>query len=332
MQIMNRLPLGVVIPTRNSMKYLPAHVESLAAWLDLAEQVVVVDSSSQDGSEAFLKEKLQHPNLHFLQHPPGLYASLNHGIRQLNTEFCYLATVGDSLTREGVVQMMSSARSLQCDVLVGTPDFINEAGLPCDGPEWPVAEIANRLQLKQPGCLPAPIVMATALLYLGEALTGSCASDLFRTTVLQRFPFPVTSGKSGDGAWGLQNAGRVRWAATMARVSTFRFHPPASTARELQDGANIYEYARTVTEMVEEWRAGCPAGFPDSIKADIQTMLTLSIEYEKCRGQHNRDRRSRWPWSLNPSAWAVRSRRNSIKQQMEAVRSRIFSDAWLPPG
>jgi glycosyltransferase involved in cell wall biosynthesis len=44
------LPLGVVIPTKNSMPYLPSHLEAMREWQDLAEEIVVVDSFSTDGS------------------------------------------------------------------------------------------------------------------------------------------------------------------------------------------------------------------------------------------------------------------------------------------
>jgi hypothetical protein len=65
------LPLGVVIPTKNSMPYLPRHVEGLRPWLDLAAEVVVVDSYSTDGTVDFLRANLGHPELRFTSHPPG---------------------------------------------------------------------------------------------------------------------------------------------------------------------------------------------------------------------------------------------------------------------
>jgi glycosyltransferase involved in cell wall biosynthesis len=58
---------------------------ALRSWLDLAQEVVVVDSESSDGTVEFLQSELRHPNLRFLSHPPGLYQSWNFGIRNLNT-------------------------------------------------------------------------------------------------------------------------------------------------------------------------------------------------------------------------------------------------------
>jgi len=57
------------------MRYLPGQVENFATWIDLAEQVVVVDSFPTDGTVEFLKANLKHPNVLFVSHLPGLYAS-----------------------------------------------------------------------------------------------------------------------------------------------------------------------------------------------------------------------------------------------------------------
>ena len=34
------LPVGVLIPTRNSMRFLPCHVEAMRHWLDLAQEII----------------------------------------------------------------------------------------------------------------------------------------------------------------------------------------------------------------------------------------------------------------------------------------------------
>ena len=153
------LPIGVVIPTKNSMKYLPGHLESLATWIDLAEQVVVVDSFSKDGTVEFLEANLHHPNVLYLNHPPGLYASWNFGIRHVTSGYCYIATVGDSITPAGIGHMASVAVRLNCDVLVSQPDFVNESGQPCGGPDWPMADVIRQLGLKEPVPLPSAIIL-----------------------------------------------------------------------------------------------------------------------------------------------------------------------------
>src|SRR5207248_6943191 len=49
-----RLPIGVVVPTRNSASLAPEHLETMRPWLDQVEQVVVVDSFSKDGTVQLL--------------------------------------------------------------------------------------------------------------------------------------------------------------------------------------------------------------------------------------------------------------------------------------
>ena len=68
----NKLPVGVLVPTLSCAPLLPRHLESMAQWLDLVEEVVVVDSFSKDGTLEMIKSKLRHPRLRILSHPPGL--------------------------------------------------------------------------------------------------------------------------------------------------------------------------------------------------------------------------------------------------------------------
>src|SRR5438046_3368389 len=122
------LALGVVIPTKNSMAYLPRHVAGLQPWLELAAEVVVVDSHSTDGTVGFLRANLRHPALRFTDHPPGLYASWNHGVAEISSKYVFIATTGDTITREGVCQLVEAAESLGCDVVISKPTFCDAAG------------------------------------------------------------------------------------------------------------------------------------------------------------------------------------------------------------
>src|SRR4051812_15134731 len=106
------LPLGVVIPTKNSRPYLPAHLDGLRSWLDQAEEVVVVDSFSTDGTVEYLRENLAHPHVTYLTHPPGLYASWNHGISRIRSRYVFIATSGDWITLPGLEQLLRAAETL----------------------------------------------------------------------------------------------------------------------------------------------------------------------------------------------------------------------------
>jgi hypothetical protein len=319
------LQFGVVIPTKNSMKYLPGHVANLQAWIDLAEQVVVVDSFSTDGSVAYLKEKLRHPDISFVQHPPGLYASWNFGIGHVRSEFCYISTVGDSITRAGLDHFVATAARLNCDVLVSRPEFVDEAGQPCAGPTWPMDEVIGRLKLNEPARLPSAIVVATALTHTGGALTGSCASDLFRTEVLQKNPFPLAFGAAGDGAWSLQHASCLTWAVTPEKFTTFRLHPPTASASEVEVGKTADNFAPLTRTIILDWLESNAHDASVEERDDIRRLLALTTELAALRERCHCLRKAKWPWILNPSAWTARSRRNQLKSRFDCLMEKIYA-------
>lgn len=321
------LPIGVVIPTRESIRYLPEHVNGLSRWIELADQIVVVDSYSADGSMRYLQENLRHPRVLFLSHPPGLYASWNHGIRHVTAEFCHISTVGDSISREGIEHLVSTASALQSDVLVSRPNFVDEAGRPCDGPEWPMDDLVNVLKVTEPCPLPSAAIVATALAHTGGAITGSCGSDLFRTTALQQFPFPTDYGHSGDAAWSLQNAGRLKWAVTRKIVSTFRWHPPTAPNLHIKDSEDTRRYAEMAPQMVGDWLANHPECFPEELLRNVKDLLSLSIAYKQRRHECNRFRKSPWPWILNPAAWAARVHRDALKGRVQGLFESICRES-----
>ena len=110
------------------MAYLPRHVEGLRTWLDMAMEVVVVDSHSTDGTLDYLRANLRHPALRFTNHPPGLYASWNHGIAQIQSKYVSIATTGETITRDGVCKLVDAAESLECDVVISKPSFCDKSG------------------------------------------------------------------------------------------------------------------------------------------------------------------------------------------------------------
>jgi len=310
------------------MPYLPDHVRNLFTWIDLAEQVVVVDSFSRDGTVDFIKKNLRHPNLQFVDHPPGLYASWNHGIRQVTTAYCYISTVGDSISRAGIEHLTSTASRLQSDVLVSRPDFVNATGRACKGPAWPMDDIVKHLRLQQPCCLPSAVMVAVALTHTGGAITGSCASDLFHTTTLQNHPFPLGFGVAGDGAWSLANTGRIVWAVTPEKVTTFRRHPSTASAAEIKAGDVANNFAQRANDVVSEWLQSCPAGVASETYADIRRLLPLAVEYERSCRRYNDFRKNKCPWILNPRAWLARSRRNALKSRVNDLMQKICRQSY----
>ena len=70
----------MVVPTYNCRYLLIAHLSAMQAWLDLIEEVIVVDSRSTDGTLELIRAELRHPRLRIIERDRGLYASWNEGI------------------------------------------------------------------------------------------------------------------------------------------------------------------------------------------------------------------------------------------------------------
>jgi glycosyltransferase involved in cell wall biosynthesis len=225
------LPISVLVPTRNSMPLLPGHIQSMRPWLELAEEIVVVDSHSQDGTPELLERELGGPRLRLLSHPPGLYQSWNFGIAQCRAKYIYISTVGDAVTRPGLEELAAAAEMLSADITLSPPRMVTVAGEP-KGKTWPIHSLIEQLGLAAPVSLHGAGAQLFAFTNLLRGILGSSASNLYRTETLQRFPFRTDFGTAGDLAWGLEHAAEVRWAIVPRAFSTFVFHPKAYSKRD----------------------------------------------------------------------------------------------------
>lgn len=318
--------IGVVIPTRNCRPYLERHVAGLSHWIDLAEEVVVVDSDSTDGTVEFLQAHLPHPNLRFLRHPPGLYASWNFGISQIRAKYTAIATCGDTLSREGVESLLLGMQRLGCDVLISKPVFEDPEGRALPAPRWPVDEVVETLGLDSPLALTRLEALAFMAADLSAAFTGSCASCLFRTEALQQRPFPTDVGASGDGVWALRNALQMIWGVTPEVVSTFLKHPidPGSADRKAPTGVQLRPdlfLAQSVAEALDTGLVSREAlqalGWPE--------MERRLAEYCVAKADFDRARRGKLPWVLRPSAWGSRMRRNRARECVRRLRCAMLA-------
>ena len=81
------------------------------------------------------------------------------------------------------------AERLQSDVVISKPTLINEAGDPLPDDRWPIDEIVDQLQIKQPQLLARSEQFLFAVVNTWGAILGSAASNLYRTDCLRRRPF-----------------------------------------------------------------------------------------------------------------------------------------------
>jgi Glycosyl transferase family 2 len=320
------LPLGVVIPTKNSMPYLPGHLEAMRAWQALAQEIIVVDSFSTDGSVDFIKSNLAHPRVSYLSHPPGLYQCWNFGISRITQPYFYLATTGDTVTRAGVEKLVATAESLAADVVISKPEFMTRDGRPAEDIHWPIDDIIATLDITAPRKLAKLEAVIFAVAYATGALLGSSASNLYRTEAMRRFPFPIDFGTGGDGAWGLLHAPEVAWAVMPEKFSTFLIHPTNASDEEKQSWRTARHPDEVLRAGMESWRHSGVISDRDFPAADWEALLGALASYLDAKAAFDQNRRGPVPWVVNPRAWQNRLRRGrSARQLSELKRKGLLS-------
>jgi hypothetical protein len=321
------LPVGVLIPTRNSMAFLPRHVETMRHWLDLAQEIVVVDSESRDGTVEFLRAKLPADKTRFFKHPPGLYQSWNFGVQQVSAQHTYVSTVGDEISREGFAHLAEVAERFSSDVVISPPGFVDEAGRPAHANHWPVHRIISHLNLQRETCLEGIVPFLVALTFLPFAILGSSASNLYRTTVLQENPLPTDFGWNGDGAWGLANAWKIRLVVTPRRMSFFRKHRklyPLCEYTAMDSDRRMLDAGLAALKQALSLRPEMKA---EAARLGLERFIAAKELAQSWRAELMRQRSRAWPWVLNPLAWRARSRRIAEQHRCEALLKSVLVSA-----
>jgi len=314
------LPIGVVIPTRNAASLLPQHLAAMRQWIDQAQEVVVVDSFSKDGTLELVKSELRHPRMRIFEHPPGLYQSWNHGIRQLQAEYCYISTVGETITLEGLQHLAEVMGKLRCDVVISRPEFVDLQARPMRPSRWPIEDILRSLAVSEPILLSGAGLFLFALVNYRDAILGSSASNLYRTRCLQENPFPADYGTAGDGGWGLANCLKIRLGVTPRSFSTFREHPKSYSRAEYavdQLGKKMFErICQTYREA-----AASNAEFASLAKRlQVDRIIELLDRQRGFQQQLEEYRRERIPWVFKPAAWAARRRRDAEAREIARLK------------
>ncbi len=321
---MTTLPISVLLPTLNCAETLPGHLDSMGAWLGEVQEIVVVDSFSDDKTLEVAKKGLRHPNVHFLQHPRGLYQSWNFGIQQLRGKYAYISTVGDTITADGLRHLAATAEGLKSDVVISRPEFLEHDGKRVAGPHWPIHNLLEWRPITKPVSVEPWHVFLLATLDIPEGIMGSSASNLYRTETFQRYPFPTDFGHAGDTAWGIRNAFHISLAVTPEIFSRFTLHPSTARAEGAQKktvASRMFELAR---ESVSELQAQPAAGAAPEhalpllheLPAELQKLRELQDQYDTLRHEAT-------PWIVRADAWKARGARNRQREVVRETKARI---------
>ena len=222
--------ISVVLPTFNCLPLMERHLEAMEQWIDLAHEIIVVDSRSTDGTLDLIRRRLRHPNVRIIERDRGLYASWNEGIAATTGDWIYVSTAGDSIERDQLLRLRRCGEASRADVVISPCTFVNEAGLALPAKARRNPRLHQEMGGHDPVLLPPPVVRHLAFRSAGtHALLGSCASDLFRGDFLRARPFPLDYGTHGDTAWTLRHAHEMHLCVVPEVGSTFCIHAKEST-------------------------------------------------------------------------------------------------------
>ncbi len=206
------------------------HLEAMEQWIDLAHEIIVVDSRSTDGTLDLIRRRLSHPNVNIIERDRGLYASWNEGIAATTGDWIYVSTAGDTIERDQLLRLRRCGEASRADVVISPCTFVNEAGLALPAKARRNPRLHQEIGGHDPVLLPPPVVRHLAFRSAGtHALLGSCASDLFRGDFLRARPFPLDYGTHGDTAWTLRHAHEMHLCVVPEVGSTFCIHAKEST-------------------------------------------------------------------------------------------------------
>lgn len=247
--------ISVVLPTYNCRSLLGRHLQEMKSWLDLAHEVIVVDSRSTDGTLELIRANLQHPHLRIIERDRGLYQSWNEGIATTTGDWIYISTAGDAITRAHLLHLREVGEALAADVVVSPPIFIHEDGRPHRDLDWPPARLLKSFGRGRPLAIHPEATQFLAFQNCPNALLGSSAADLYRGAHLRARPFPAEYGVIGDTAWIMRYGHETRLALTPQRGSSFCIHEKeAKLSPEQCVELHLRLFGREQRRLTEEGR------------------------------------------------------------------------------
>jgi len=272
--------LSVVVPTYNCAPLMERHLASMAAWTDLADEIIVVDSRSTDGTLDLIRSRLRHPNLRIIERDRGLYQSWNEGIAATTGDWVYVSTAGDTIERAHLLHLLELGQRTEADVVVSPPVFVKPDGLPHRDLCWPPQSLLTEF-----GRGGAVVMSPEAVQYLAfqncpSAILGSSASDLYRGPHVRARPFPIEYGVIGDTAWIMRYGHETRVTLTPSKGSTFCVHEKESKLSPAQ----AYELYRRTLEGERQRLLNDKTG-PRSRLGKFFLGLDLPIRTQKLRAE-----------------------------------------------
>ena len=296
---MNNSPISVVIPVYQSAELLPVHIECLRRLRPMVHEFIWVITESPDGSHITARKAAKQLGGQVFEVPRGLYQAWNSGIARATGEFVYISTIGDTITPEGLDALFVCIRKNKADVVFSPPVISPATRTNLKRfPHWPVFKFAQILNKIADNCMPKEKAILMQILSGASGLLGSCASCLFRTSLLKSRPFPTEYHHYCDTAWTYQQLPEV----------TLSFHPNPVAKFVIHD----VETSRTVNKkQIYSLMNSAALHLPKKEHAWVNQLTHASMNIDDIRDPH-----PKYGWWILPNAWLFRIVRESSKNKL----------------
>ena len=336
--------IGVVMAVSGDALSLPAHLASMTPWLDLVDEVVVVDCGSTNETSELVRERLRHPRLRILPHTGGLCEAWNFGIAELGSDFTYISKVGDMISRDGIMQLLTTAQQFACDIVVTPPIPMPDSGAASAEHSYPVEAIlkdlgtANAIHVRR--CRMMAYAAHFAVNHSLQPVLGSFAGNLFRTEMLQAMPFAGESGWVSETMWGLRNLSAALVIIVPVRCATISHCAddcgPGQRAKVAHD---LSQALQVLNQAIEEALVQTSASDRDDLLRVRELVATMAAADRLRRLRLDLSTRldalrSSLPFPMlsiiDPRTWQARWKRGRVNRQLleaDATESKIRS--WI---
>ena len=297
--LVNPSSISVVIPVYQSAERLPEHIESLRRLRPIVHEFIWVITESPDGSHEIARQAAEELGGQVLDVPRGLYQAWHSGIARAAGDFIYIATTGDTITPEGLNALSHCLQKAEANVVFSPPRISPATGTNLKrSRHWPVFAFSKFLDQFAGLRIPKEKAFLLQILSGASGLLGSCASCLFRASLLKDRPFPTEFHHYGDTAWTYQNLADVNLAFHPEPVAHFQIHD--AEAPRIVDKKQIYN-------LIDQLAIYLP--LPLTHTTHSYTLASFHID-------RIRDPHPKFGWWWMPDAWQARWKRNSAKRSL----------------
>jgi glycosyltransferase involved in cell wall biosynthesis len=310
---MGSLSLAVIFPTRNNSEQIRDHLIHAKSWIDLASEIIVVDSSIDDTLE--ICRSLLPAHTKIIQHPPGLYASWNSAVKAISSEYVYISTVGDTIKANFLEKLLVYAEAHRLDLVISPPEFIEAK----PNYRWPIHKLIERFGTCGQHVLEGEDVALINYWSLSEcglgSLSGSFASNVARADLLKAHPFPTDYAGFGDVMWFAQVCGQIRLGIIPDVGSSFLCHE--SNHQKLPE-AHLY---RCWTEAID-----IVAG---QLGTKITALKKASHDFQDHKMKFKKFKRENPGLLKEPFKKIVKSLKKKILRRVLARELRAFNNQFI---